>query len=139
MGLAFIVLLMLVLEFCWQMATSAALDYGAREATRTAITGSSCAANGTSRSTMITALVSTATNNFIRSDILTVTATAYANFDNYQSSTAGTVGNGYGGQTVVYVFSYAQPYVTGIAAFLLGSQSLQHSTTVVVQNDPFPC
>ncbi len=139
-ALAFLTLLVMVIELSWQVATGAALDYGGREASRFAVTGS-CSAPGvttpTNRSGLIKAIVSQSTGNFLIGGNLSVTSSAYNTFGNYQSTTNGTSGGGIGSNTVAYTLSYTQPYLTGLAQSILGVPSFTHVITIVVQNEPF--
>ena len=141
-ALCFLTLLIMVIELSWQIATGAALDYGAREASRFAITGS-CAPPGvtvaspTNRSGLIRAVVSQSTGNFIVASTLNISSSAYNSFGNYQSAANGTASAGLGGNTVAYTLSYAQPYLTGLAQSILGKTSFTHVITIVVQNEPF--
>ena len=138
--LALLTLVIMVIELSWQVATGAALDYGGREASRFAVTGS-CSAPGittpTNRSGVIKAVVSQATGNFLLAANLSVTSSAYNTFGNYQSTTSGTSGGGIGSNTVAYTLSYTQPYLTGLARSILGMSSFTHVITIVVQNEPF--
>ena len=141
-ALCFLTLLIMVMELSWQIATGAALDYGARQASRFAVTGS-CNPPGvtttspTNRSGLIKAVVSQSTGNFILGSSLNVSSQAYNSFGNYQNATSGTASAGLGGNTVAYTLSYAQPYLTGLAQSILGSASFTHVITIVVQNEPF--
>ena len=141
-ALCFLTLLVMVIELSWQIATGAALDYGARQASRFAITGS-CTPPGvtvtspTNRSGLIRAVVSQSTGNFISANSLNISSQAYNSFGNYQTATNGTGNAGQGGNTVAYTLSYAQPYLTGLAQSILGSASFTHVITIVVQNEPF--
>ena len=141
-ALATLTLLIMVMELSWQVATGAALDYGGREASRYAVTGS-CSSAGltgsvpTNRSALIATIVSQSTGSFLVSDRLSVTMSAYNSFAQYQNSTGGSAGGGIGGNTVVYTLNYTQPYLTGLAQTILGTSSLNHVITLVVQNEPF--
>ena len=141
-ALGFLTLLVMVIELSWQIATGAALDYGAREASRFAVTGS-CTPPGvtvvspTNRSGLIRAVVSQSTGNFIAASTLNISSAAYNSFGNYQNAANGTASGGLGGNTVAYTLSYAQPYLTGLAQSILGKASFTHVITIVVQNEPF--
>ncbi len=141
-ALCFLTLLVMVMELSWQIATGAALDYGARQASRFAITGS-CTPLGvtttspTNRSGLIRAVVSQSTGNFILGSSLNVSSASYNSFGNYQTTTNGTASAGVGGNTVVYMLSYPQPYLTGLAQSILRSTGFTHVITIVVQNEPF--
>ena len=135
-------LLVMVMELSWQIATGAALDYGARQASRFAVTGSCTppgvtVASPTNRSGLIRAVVSQSTGNFIASNTLNISSTAYNSFGNYQNATNGTATAGQGSSTVAYTLSYAQPYLTGLAQLILSKTSFTHVITIVVQNEPF--
>ena len=141
-ALSSLIALIMVIELSWQIATGAALDYGGREASRFAVTGS-CSTAGvtgqapTNRSALIAAIASQSTGNFLNSNTLVVTTSAYNSFANYQNSTGSTTGGGNGGNTVVYTLSYNQPYLTGLAQLILGVSSFTHVITIVAQNEPF--
>ena len=141
-ALPLMTLRVMVMELSWQIATGAALDYGTREASRFAVTGS-CSVAGltgpvpTNRSALIAAIVSQSTGNFLTSSNLVVTTSAYGSFTNYQNTTGGTISNGLGGNTVAYTVSYNQPYLTRLAQLVLNTPSFTHAITIVVQNEPF--
>ena len=141
-ALCFLMLLVMVIELSWQIATGAALDYGARQASRFAVTGSCnppgvTVASPTNRSGLIKAVVSQSTGNFIVPSTLNISSAAYNSFGNYQNVANGAASAGLGGNTVAYTLSYAQPYLTGLAQSVLGRTSFTHVITIVVQNEPF--
>ena len=142
MALGSLTSLIMVMELSWQVATGAALDYGGREASRYAVTGS-CSIAGitgtppTNRSALIATIASQSTGGFLNPNILMVTTSAYSNFASYQNSTGATAGAGVGGNTVAYTLSYNQPYLTGLAQSILRTSGFTHVITIVVQNEPF--
>lgn len=141
-GLAFITLMLLVVETGWQLVIGAALDQGARAASRFGATGSA-APPGISpppptRSAAVAAVVVYASGGLLNPLQLTVTMQSYPGFSTFNQAGAGTSGPGIGGQVALYTFAYTQPFLTGIAASIVGANSIVHHATVAVQNEPFP-
>lgn len=139
---ALIALTLLVLETGWQLAIGAALDYGARAASRFGITGAAAPPGMTpvpaSRADALRAVVIQAAGGLLLDSRLTLNETSYASFGAIGTPQAGTPGAGTGGQIVEYNLSYTQPFLTGLAAAVTGSASVVHTASVIVVNEPFP-
>ena len=142
-----ILLLGACIETGWQMATAAALDYGAARAGRFAVTGANTVGGAAGapacRSQAIPWMVSYATGGFLHQDRLTYAAKSYANYAAASTGQGGASGAGTGGQTVSYTLTYKQPYLfPEIVKFLLphlvteGSYR-EYSTTFLAKNEPF--
>ena len=135
-GLAILMLLLFVLEIAWQMAVGAALESGARMASRYGITGQT--GSGTTQGTRLTQIrqaVLDAGAGLLQSSQLTLQDTAYGTFAAAAANSGGTGGAGTAGQVTVYALSYVQPC---IAWSFAKSCSFTHSATATVLNEPFP-
>lgn len=140
-GLAFIALLMLSLEVGWQMVVEAALNAGARAASRFGSTGA-VAAPGispapTDRNDSIAQTVIAASGGLLRPSRLQISETSYPNFAAITGG-AGTPGPGGASEVVRYTFIYLQPYLTPIAMAITGQPQSIHRVEVTVLNEPFP-
>jgi hypothetical protein len=141
----------LLIEAGWQLATQAALEYGARQAARFGTTGTAVPTSlaGESppptRAQAIAQLVAQAGHGIIDGSRLSVTVQSYAGFPVLGQAGAATPGPRAAGAVVQYALVYQQPYLTGFGQVVLGSffhQATQalflHHTNLVVQNEPFP-
>ncbi len=141
-GGAFVALLLLTAEVGWQMAIDLALDYGARAASRFGVTGAAMPPGITpppaTRADAIAQLVISTTGGLLLTSRLTMSETSYGAFSSIGNASAATPGPGTAGQVVQYTLSYAQPFITPLAAVVIGNPTLIHHATVVVLNEPFP-
>jgi Flp pilus assembly protein TadG len=141
-AMALFTFILVLIETGMQLLTQAVLDYGVREASRFGVTGAayppSLSANPPkSREDAITALILYYGGGFINQGRLAVTLTVYPSFSAVGQG-GGTAGAGGPGAVVQYQATYTQPFLTSLAASIVGTPSLQHSSTTVVQNEPFP-
>ena len=143
-GIAMAVLMVIAFlaEASVQLVTDALLQYGVREAARFGITGEAYPPSlsnnpPASRQAAIAAIITTLGGGLINQAHLTITLTSYANFDQV-GGTGGVAGPGGPNAVVVYNVSYTQPYLTSLAATVMGNSFLTHSVVTVVQNEPFP-
>jgi Flp pilus assembly protein TadG len=141
-GLVFITLVMLCMETGYQMAIDAALDAGARAASRFGTTGATVAPNlapaPTNRGESIQQIVLQYSGGLLQISRLQITEQAYADFPSLAAGRAGTPGPGTGGEVVQYTFTYTQPYITPFAAAIAGQSQVIHSVRLTVVNEPFP-
>jgi Flp pilus assembly protein TadG len=138
-GLALFMLLQIVFEVGWQVATEIALEEGARSAIRFAITGNATvvgAANAPAcRAATIVWLVTAGAPGLLQPYDLLVSSSAAG------GPTTGSSAAGFGGgatQTVTYTFSYRQPYATPMARMILGGSFLTHTVVDEAENEPYP-
>lgn len=130
------------IEFGWQLAVGAALDYGAQRAARLGTVGSAVANGATApdgaRKSAIRAIVLNSTAGVLQDTRLGEIATKnYAGFG--AAGGKGADGPGAGSQVVQYQLSYVQPFVTGsLAETIMGRPSITHTSTVILANEPFP-
>ena len=77
----------------------------------------------------------------LNNDYLTVTMQSYGtayNYGHHDPNAKPISGAGSGRQLVQYLVSYSQPLLTPFSSALLGGQaSFTHSTSIMVQNEPF--
>ena len=71
-------------------------------------------------------------------DNLTLRVTAYAGAGAMATPAAGQAGAGAAGETVLYELTYQQPFLSPFPALLLGRGSLDHTSRMIVRNEPFP-
>ena len=141
-GAAFIAFMLLTLETGYQMLIEAALNSGARAASRFGTTGATTPYGITpppaSRADSMVQLVIQNSGGMLLASQLTISETSYANAADLASGTGGTAGPGAAGQVARYSFTYNQPYLTPIAVAITGAKQLVHSVTITVLNEPFP-
>jgi Flp pilus assembly protein TadG len=146
----FIVMLLMVFEFGFQLAVDLALNFGTTSAARYASTGAVTGTVGTNGSNgtndaAIRSVIVSSTGGWLNPSRFVISATSYGNPANYVAGTGGASGsNGSSGSVVVYSITYNQPFLTGLPALVarLASPSpigtsIAHHTTVVVQNEPY--
>lgn len=138
---ALMAVLLMCIEFGWQLAVGAALDYGAQRAARLGTVGSAVANGATAsdgaRKLAIRGVVLSTTGGVLQDSRLgEVTTQSFAGFS---TASGGTNGPGAGKQVVQYQLSYVQPFLTGsLAETMTGRKSITHTSTVVLANEPFP-
>lgn len=141
-GSAFVTLLLLATETGWQLVVDAALQAGARAAARFGTTGSTAPSGMTpppaSRTAAVQQIVVQNSGGVLLASRLSITETSYANFAAIGQPNAGATGPGNAQQVVQYGFTYQQPFLTPIAAAVLGTSTLGHSVSLTVVNEPFP-
>jgi Flp pilus assembly protein TadG len=138
-AVALFLLLQMVLETAWQVATELALEAGARSAIRFAVTGNSSVsgvANAPScRAATIVWLVTHGAPGLLNANHLMVSSSVDG------AAPVSSSASGFGGtatQTVKYSFTYQQPYLTPMARTVLGGTYYQHLVTGLAENEPFP-
>jgi Flp pilus assembly protein TadG len=146
-GSVFLMLLLLAIETAYQFAVGAALDYGARDAARFGATGQTTDnTRPEQRLDDIIARVLNKTRPLLTFERLTVVTESFATpanspaagFAPIAGGQQGTLGNpGDAFAIVRYRLSYDQPLLTPFARILLGRSSLEHSTIMIVKNEPF--
>jgi Flp pilus assembly protein TadG len=117
------VIILAVIEACWQLATGTGLEFAALKASRYGMVGSNSppsvlTANQanvpTCRSDNIRWMMSRATNNLVKNDSnLQVTTEATKGLAVGGTAVAGA---GAGGEITTYTVTYRQPFISGIVA-----------------------
>jgi hypothetical protein len=136
-------LMMTVLEGAWQALTAATLDIGAREASRFGATGAAAPdwlppPAPATREEAVRRVVLWFGPYVLNADRLTVRVTAYAGPGGLGAAAPGQAGAGAAGETVLYELTYQQPFLSPLPALVLGRGSLDHSSRMIVRNEPFP-
>lgn len=136
-------LTMTVLEGAWQALTAATLDIGAREASRFGSTGAAAPdwlppPAPASREDAVRRVVLWFGPHVLDQDRLSLRVTAYAGPAAMASPGPGQAGAGGAGETVLYELTYRQPFLSPFPALLLGRTSLDHTSRMIVRNEPFP-
>ncbi len=136
-------LMMTVLEGAWQALTAATLDIGAREASRFGATGEAAPdwlppPAPTTREEAVRRVVLWFGPHVLNADRLSLRVTAYAGPAALASPGPGQAGAGGAGETVLYELTYQQPFLSPFPALLLGRGSLDHTSRMIVRNEPFP-
>lgn len=139
-GVAFIAVLIGIMEAAWQYTVASALERATLKASRFGITGQQtrpgAPADITCRSQTIRWVVTTTAGGILRPDRLTVTTTSYNNPNGMTGQ--GTAGAGTGGQVVTYQLRYEEPFMTGAWVSLIGGpERIVHTTSMVVKNEMF--
>jgi Flp pilus assembly protein TadG len=133
-----VVVLLMMVEVGWQMTTEMALQHGAHDAARFAMTGQSSVpgldGSPTCRAQAIVWLVTAEAPGILAPSNLSVMASA-DNGTSVNSSQSGFGGNAT--QTVVWVFTYNQPFLTRLGSWVLHETSMPHQVTMLVQNEPY--
>ena len=138
-----IILLSMVVEVGIQSTVAAALDYGARRASRLGITGALIpngpVASDSAREAAVRQAVLSATGGLLVDSRLTITQSSFASVAAASSGTGAVSGPGGSGQVVRYDLSYVQPLIIGnLFATLLHRTEFNHRSTVLVINEPYP-
>jgi hypothetical protein len=144
---AFCMLLLLIVETAYHAAIGAALDYGARDAARYGATGQTTdATRPQQRLDDIIARVLAKTRPLLEFERLTVTTESFAAPPNNPASPFAQIGAGQPGTPgsagdafaiVRYQLRYRQPLLTPVARLILMRDELEHSTVLIVKNEPF--
>lgn len=136
-GPMLLALTMTVVEGAWQALTAATLDIGAREASRFGATGAAAPEwlpppAPATREEAIRRVVLWFGPHVLHQERLSIRITAHG------AGAAGQPGAGGAGEMVLYELAYEQPFLSPLPALLLGRASLEHSTRMIVRNEPFP-
>jgi hypothetical protein len=142
-GPALLALSLIVLEGAWQALTGATLDIAAREASRFGATGAAAPdwlppPAPASREEAVRRVVLHFGGRVIQPDRLTLSLQSYASTATIGQPDAGVPGAGGAGETVVYTLDYTQPFLSPLAAPVLGRADIVHRSTFIVRNEPFP-
>jgi len=138
-SVVFLTLVVILIETSVQLLTHSLLEYGVREASRFGVTGqafpASMSANPpATREDAITDIIAKCGLGLIKQSNLTVTVTSYPNFN---AGATGAAGAGGAGAIVRYQAVYMQPFLTSLAAAIVGRPAIRHTVTMYVQNEPF--
>ena len=136
-GSAFVVLLLVLIETCWQVAVGAALDAGAREASRWVATGQAPPSGYTADSYM-TEVILNGSGLPLDGAALTVAAQSFGSFGTLAAAGAGKPGLGGAGDVVQYTVTYHSPGLTPIGRALLPLGLLRIQFAFLVKNEPYP-
>lgn len=136
-------LTMTVLEGAWQALTAATLDIGAREASRFGATGAAAPdwlppPAPASREDAVRRIVLWFGPHVLHQDRLSLRVRSYAAPGGLGTPNGGTAGAGAAGETALYELTYRQPFLSPFPALLLGRDALDHSSRMIVRNEPFP-
>ena len=134
---AFLLVLLLLVETCWQVAIAAALESGSREASRWAATGEAPPA-GQTVTGRVTTLILTSSGLRLASGGLTVTVESFPGFSSLATAGAAKPGTGGPGDVVRYTVVYRSLSLTPFGRALLPTGMLQHHLVLLVKNEPYP-
>lgn len=136
---AFLMLVFTMIEATWMMTVEMAMNDAAQEASRLGSLGTLPATG--SREESIKAQMVTRAAGLLDTTHLTVVMQSYGtpyNYGHHAVNATQTAGAGATRQLVQYAITYVQPVMTPLAIVALGGQtSFSHSTTIMVQNEPF--
>lgn len=138
-GLGFVFFLVFAFETALQLAVGAALDRGARTASRAGALGS-LAGSATAQAETIGRLVIGAAPGLLVDNRLTVAVESFPGFSQVGNAGAATPGAGAPSQASRYSLSYRQPIFTGavIVKQAIGRDYFEHRAVLVVKNEPAP-
>lgn len=136
-------LMMTVMEGAWQALTAATLDIGAREASRFGATGEAAPSwlpppAPATREEAVRRVVLWFGPHVLSPDHLSLRVTAYDGPAAMTTPASGQSGAGAAVQTVLYELTYQQPFLSPFPALVLGRNSLDHTSRMIVRNEPFP-
>ena len=138
-AMVFMTMLLVTMEVCYDLAIGAALDHGARAASRFGTTGA-LALPGSPINNRLAALQAEVINNsgmLLSAANLQMSETSYSGFGNALGGSGGVDGPGQAGQVVLYKLTYTQPYLTPIAVAVMGHIAGIYTSTVAVLNEPY--
>lgn len=138
-GFAFVLFLVLAFETALQLAVGAALDRGARLASRAGALGS-LSGDTAAQATRVAAVVIGAAPGLLHANNLSVTVQSFPGFAQLDDTTAARAGAGAPAQVARYALRYQQRIFSG-AAFVretLGRDYLEHRAVLLVKNEPAP-
>ncbi|MCB4820811.1 TadE/TadG family type IV pilus assembly protein [Roseicella aerolata] len=136
-GSAFFILLLLLMEVCWQVAVGAALDAGGREASRWAATGQS-PPPGLTATGHVTNVILTSTGLPLDAGALEVTVESVPGFGQLAVPGAAKPGLGGPGDIVRYTVVYRGRGLTPLGRALLPLGLLQIHFVILAKNEPYP-
>lgn len=132
-GAAFFTVLFLLVEAAWQVAIAAALDNGARQASRWAALGQP-APDGRARDLYLRDLIVRASGMPIDAAALEVSRRSFPDFS---LSGPGKDDLGGAGDVLRYTVVYRSPGLTPIGRALMASGLLQIQFVILAKNEPF--
>lgn len=136
-GAAFLIVLLLLMETCWQVAIGAALDAGGREASRWAATGQAPPAGKTATGHVSDTIVKTS-GLPLDPAALGVTVESFPGFGALATPGAAKPGLGGPGDVVRYTVTYSSRGLTPLGRTLLPSGLLQIRFVILAKNEPYP-
>ena len=136
-GSAFFTVLLLLMEACWQVAVTTALDAGAREAARWAGTGQAPPAGNTATG-YVSKLILTSAGLPLSAASLSVTVDSFPGFGSLKTPGAAKPGLGGPGDVVRYTIVYPATGLTPFGRALLPIGKLTHHFVVLATNEPYP-
>ena len=133
-----------VIEISAQATVAAALDFGARRASRMGVTGSidgtGTMASDQMRTEALKSTVLSSSGGILTDDRLQLSQSSYGTAADVSAGKNVTAGPGKAGQLVRYELIYIQPLLSysefGVSWFPL--TQFTHKSTVLVKNEPFP-
>ncbi len=140
-GLAFIAVLVGIVEASWQYTVASSLERATLRASRFGITGQQTRPGApttiTCRSEAIRWVVTSTAGGILKADRLTVSTVAYSGPTGLGGE-GGTPGAGTGGQVVAYDIRYEEPFMTGVWLSVVGGPDrIVHRASMVVKNEMF--
>ncbi|MDN3568411.1 TadE/TadG family type IV pilus assembly protein [Paeniroseomonas aquatica] len=136
-GACFFILVLLLIDLCWQVAVAAALESGARSALRWAATGEAAPGNQ-SAAGHVAELVLRSSGLPLQAAGLTVSVDSFPGFSTLSTPAAARSGLGGPGDVVRYSIVYAARSLTPLGQALLPTGLLQHHLVVLAKNEPYP-
>lgn len=132
-----------VIEVGAQATVAAALDFGARRASRMGITGSvdgtGTVASDQARAEAVRNRVLSSTRGILTDAHLSISQSSYGTIGDVAAGKSTSALPGEGRQLVRYELSYIQPLVTGFLSSPLFTQThFTHNSMILVKNEPFP-
>jgi Flp pilus assembly protein TadG len=137
LGPVFILVIIAIFEIGAQLMVSAMLDYGMRVSSRWGVTGNA-PAGGMTRADYIRSSILSASGGFLQSPRLTLTLQSYGTWGSAGTGTGATAGPGTASSITSYSATYRQPVMTGFASAILGRTYIDHTSTTIVNNEPYP-
>jgi hypothetical protein len=133
-ALPLLLLLTAILEFGWQLAINAGLEYGARHAARLGVTGASLGA-GTPEQALTRAVLRQVP--LLQPARFTLELRSWGELASIGDAARATGGMGGSGAVVEYRLSYSAPLLTPLGRAGWG-RTIEHRAVVVVQNEAYP-
>lgn len=136
-GASFFVVVLLLIEMCWQVAVASALEIGGREASRWAATGQ-VPPGGQSPSSHVAELVLRSSGLPLNDAGLTVSVDSFPGYGTLATPAAARSGLGGPGDVVRFTVVYVAHGLTPLGQTLLPLGLLQHHFVVLAKNEPYP-
>ncbi|WP_159993466.1 TadE/TadG family type IV pilus assembly protein [Roseomonas sp. 18066] len=132
-ALPLLLVLTAMLEFGWQLAINAGLEYGARHAARLGVTGTSLGA-GTPQQALTRAVLRQVP--LLQAARFTLELRYWGDLASIGNAAKATSGMGAGGAVVEYRLGYSAPLLTPLGRAGWG-KTIEHRAVVVVQNENY--